>query len=95
VLWNKSQDFGGKSQDVVGPVVLNSNHNNKNNLCVLCHWRSRRQATTAALQLFNRVRAEQQVSLASVGGDSGMINAEAMNSVTEKNNGGVLFSPGT
>jgi len=46
---------------------------------VLCHWRSRRQATTAALQLFNRVRAE---------GDSGMIDEEAMNSVTEKKSSG-------
>ena len=42
---------------------------------MFCHWRSRWQATTAAPQLFNRVRAE---------GDSGMINAEAMNSVPER-----------
>ena len=28
----KSQKFGLKSQDRTGPVVLNSNHNNKNNL---------------------------------------------------------------
>ena len=42
---------------------------------MLGHRRGRRQATTAAPQLFNRVRAER---------DSGMIDAEAMNSVTEK-----------
>jgi len=46
-----AQNFGLKSQDEAGPVVLNSNHNNKNNLWVLCHWRSRWQATTAAPQL--------------------------------------------
>jgi hypothetical protein len=44
------QDIGLKSQDRAGPVVLNSNHNNKK-LFVLCHWRSRWQATTAAPQL--------------------------------------------
>jgi hypothetical protein len=39
--WNYYQHFGVRSQDRAGQVALNSNHNNKNNLCVLCHWRSR------------------------------------------------------